>query len=363
MGLLLMLGSLAAMLVIASLIAPVVGSTASEYIGGAAFLVMVWGANAFWRRRRKNPTMMDAVVHVAHGQHRPTKSADLERAVTLAHEDLLQERAALQDVQDHAAALHKGPMPYSTHDLAAATALAFFRDTKHAPVLAVYQEMARRRVANWRTAGKVNALLADAFEKSVGKFHERGSVPDRYRQSDPRSNAPPIERRDATGQQFRSYAHEVAFCLTKEFGVDDGRRLASDQQLQRIIEVYKAEGISASKAADYVIAKLKWGPKNDTEHAVQREVAEEFGKYGVEFMSMDPEMHFSILREAILFKRVPRTVEMFFEIAEQIGRDCEDDQQKADLLADVYRKRLDLLVGTGLNVHPEELPQSYRRFL
>jgi len=48
-------------------------------------------------------------------------------------------------------------------------------------------------------------------------------------------------------------------------------------------------------------------------------------------MSMDPEMHFSILQEAILFKRVSRTVDMYFEIAEQIGSNGADDQQKAAL--------------------------------
>ena len=59
-----------------------------------------------------------------------------------------------------------------------------------------------------------------------------------------------------------------------------------------------------------------------------------------DFMILDPEVHFSILQEAIVFKRIPRTVEMFFEIADQVECVDEDDLKKSERLADVYRTRL-----------------------
>ena len=116
------------------------------------------------------------------------------------------------------------------------------------------------------------------------------------------------------------------------------------------------------KAADYIIAKLKWGPKNEAELAVQRELAEEFEVRGVDFMSMDPEVHFSILQEALVFRRVPRTVEMFLEIAEAIGFGSGDDWKKAAQLAKVYRARLDIIHATGGRLELESIPESFRRF-
>ncbi len=141
-------------------------------------------------------------------------------------------------------------------------------------------------------------------------------------------------------QTERDYTEQATARLCQEFGVEEGERIAIDAGVGQVIETYKADGVSALNAADYIIAKIKWGPKNDKELAVQRELAEEFAKYGLDFMILDREIHFSILQEAIVFKRIPRTVEMFFEIADQVECVDEDDLKKSERLADVYRTRL-----------------------
>lgn len=78
--------------------------------------------------KKKQSTVMDGVIRAIYGDNPPAKSADLERAITIAHEDLLAERVPLSEVKRVAGALAAGPMPYSTYDLAVAAALSFFKD-------------------------------------------------------------------------------------------------------------------------------------------------------------------------------------------------------------------------------------------
>lgn len=44
-------------------------------------------------------------------------------------------------------------------------------------------------------------------------------------------------------------------------------------------------------------------------------IADEFANHGLDFMSLHPEIHRALLDEALVFGRVERTVEMFFETA------------------------------------------------
>ena len=233
------LGCLAVILGIASLITPIVGSTAAEYIGCVAFLVMAWAACAFWRRGIARRTVIDAIAHRAHGQQRP--STDLRQAVSLAHGYLLQQGVDLRDVHNHAAALLSGPMPYSTHDLAAATALAFLKHAHYKASLSTCQTTARSRVANWKTAGMINAMLADAFEETVRSCYECEDVAKPSQTGEPRSRPATVEQHPATAKRVRTYADEVATRLVLEFGVEDGERLATEQQVRRIIDVYRAD--------------------------------------------------------------------------------------------------------------------------
>jgi hypothetical protein len=300
---------------------------------GVAFLIATTPFTGKSPDHHHPSNAMDGFVRSAYGDKLPDKLPDLERAATLAHEDLLQEQISLADVQEHAAALLKGPTPYSTHDLAVSTALYFFRNLDYTSSLSEHRTKARTRVANWATAGKVNALLADAFEETVCKRYEDVETLD----------AP--QKRFAGAERTDTYDGEIAARLSREFGVEEGNRISSDQQVKQVIQTYKKDGVPESKTAAYIIAKLKWGPRNAAETEVQRQLAEEFAKLGVDFMSMDPEVHFSLLREAILFGRVSRTVEMFFDVVDKIGRSGGGgDEYKAAMLAATYRERMKFLL-------------------
>lgn len=123
--------------------------------------------------KKKQPTAMDGVIRAVYGDHPPAKSADLERAVTIAHEDLLCEVVPISEVQRVASGLFAGPMPYSTHDLSVATALSFFKD----PALVEHlkgeiQVGARLRVLNWMKAGKVAPGVLKIFEDTLYRVYK-----------------------------------------------------------------------------------------------------------------------------------------------------------------------------------------------
>lgn len=122
--------------------------------------------------RRKQYTLMDAMIHAIYGENPPAKSADVDRAVTIAHEDLLCGRVAVSEVRRIASALAAGPMPYSTHDLAIATALSFFKTSSHFDLLAEVQISARLRVLDWMTNGQVAPSVARIFEDALYRIYK-----------------------------------------------------------------------------------------------------------------------------------------------------------------------------------------------
>ena len=77
--------------------------------------------------KKKQPTAMEGVIRAIYGDNPPAKSADLERAVMIAHEDLLAEQVPLSEVQRLANELFAGPLPYSTYELAVVAALSFLK--------------------------------------------------------------------------------------------------------------------------------------------------------------------------------------------------------------------------------------------
>ena len=140
--------------------------------------------------KKKQPTAMDGVIRAIYGDHPPAKSADLERAVTIAHEDLLCEVVPVTEVQRLASGLFAGPMPYSTHDLSVATAMSFFKD----PALIEHlkgeiQIGARLRVLNWMKAGKVAPGVLKIFEDTLYRVYkpsaEAADKPEEAEESNP----------------------------------------------------------------------------------------------------------------------------------------------------------------------------------
>jgi hypothetical protein len=260
------LGSLFVSAEFDSLIARSTGA-AADWISIVLFCFLVWTAYAFKKNRHRPQTLMDALVHVTTAGFRASKPADLERAVTLAHEDLLQEQVALADVQNHATALAKGPMPYSTHDLASAAALAFFRNPQYQPLLAPFRTAACIRVANWANGDKVNPLLAGAFQETLGRVTAA-------------RNAAKTEPAPPDPITSQSYNDRVLSFLAEEFGPENGNILANHDGVRRIVKAYEADGLAAEQAAHYLALKLKWGPKDEAEMEIQKEVAAEFVKHG-----------------------------------------------------------------------------------
>jgi hypothetical protein len=115
--------------------------------------------------KKKPPTVMDGMIRLIYGANPPSKSADLERSIAIAYRNLLCERVPLSQVKQLASELFKGPVPYSTLDLAVSTALGFFKDPEYVPALQECQIGARLRVAGWARDGSVQRLLAQSFEE------------------------------------------------------------------------------------------------------------------------------------------------------------------------------------------------------
>ena len=88
-----------------------------------------------WFKRNKPPTALDQVITAVYGDKPPPRSANVDLAVRLAHEELLGGLISLEEVRELAANLYKGPLPYSTCDLALSVALNFFRRPELIPKL------------------------------------------------------------------------------------------------------------------------------------------------------------------------------------------------------------------------------------
>ncbi|MEY9424930.1 hypothetical protein ABH975_000245 [Bradyrhizobium ottawaense] len=126
--------------------------------------------------KKKKSTAMDGLIGAIYGGRPPTKSADLERAVTIAQEDILYGLVRPTEVRNVANQLLAGPIPYSTHDLAVAVALAFFKDPERASSLKEIQLAARLQVLDWLKDGKVGAGVAQIFEDVLYATLKPGSA-------------------------------------------------------------------------------------------------------------------------------------------------------------------------------------------
>ena len=100
--------------------------------------------------------------------------ANLKAAVAFASTNLLCDAIPEAKIVEIAKALHNGPIPYSTEDLALSTALNFFQQKELKSLLQDVQLEARMQILEWLDDGKVNPILALAFEKTL---YERFKVP------------------------------------------------------------------------------------------------------------------------------------------------------------------------------------------
>ena len=145
-------------------IAPVLKEAAAE----AEQLMKVSSA----LQKLSEPTLMDEFVKLAHGGSPPSRTANLREAIQLSYEVLLGKVIDIAEVQNVATELYNRPLPYSTHNLAVATALNLFRSAN----IARHQELesiqitSRMTVLDWVKEKKLSPLLAKTFEDTLSKI-------------------------------------------------------------------------------------------------------------------------------------------------------------------------------------------------
>lgn len=207
--------------------------------------------------KKKQPTALDGVIRAIYGDHPPKKTADLERAVTIAHEDILCDLVTLAEVRDVARGLLASPIPYSTHDLAVAVALSFFKKPEHFNSLKDVQLAARLRVLNWMKDGKVARGVTKIFEDTLYTAFKPGPPP--ISQPDP----PPATAQNPGSDQ------DAQFAMFQERNA--GRSLDDAAEIVNEFMVREANFAEDEKPDDW------WDDPNQRDHVKRIERAFLFG--------------------------------------------------------------------------------------
>lgn len=131
--------------------------------------MMLWGNDVRFVQK-KPKTLLDQFIVAAYGDRPPkARRADLGMAVDLAHSALLMGAVEKSEIAEIARGLFDGEIPYSTHDLALATSLNFFKRPELRADLEEAQLMARLTSLGWFQEGKVVPLLLKSFEDTLYK--------------------------------------------------------------------------------------------------------------------------------------------------------------------------------------------------
>lgn len=112
-------------------------------------------------------TDLDKFIKATYGNLSPKKTAVLDEAVALAYNDLLMQQIPIDTVQNLGKELIGSPIPYSTEDLALSISLKFYSSPEFKDKLEDTQLMARMKLMEWISSGKVNHHLAKAFEEKL----------------------------------------------------------------------------------------------------------------------------------------------------------------------------------------------------
>ncbi|GLS37230.1 hypothetical protein GCM10010869_28230 [Mesorhizobium tianshanense] len=160
-----------------------------------------------------------------------------------------------------------------------------------------------------------------------------------------------VEHHKITGLNLE----QIAKALGDQEGLDDICRRAMKERLSSkdcavaIIRSGLYEPVSVDGRGDPVketsTAYRATSEAIDEAQRVQRELTDEFARSGLDFMTLHPIIHGAVLAEALAFGRIDRTVEMFFEIAEMIGRKALSEEDKAKMLLDVWKDRAEMING------------------
>jgi hypothetical protein len=210
---------------------------------------------------------MDGLVKLASNNHAPKKTANLDDAIRLADQTLLQQRIPLTSVVEKAKQLFNGPMPYSTHDLAVATALGYLKDPELLQTFRDVQSNARNEVARWQREGRLNPMLAETFEAVLESRYASNSETPETNSPDQNALSKAIDHfveghKGATPQQA---AKSVRDFMVWQHSLATGRKLdrddldAEDDEASdandRMIE--RAYMVGASRAAIHAFSLLE----------------------------------------------------------------------------------------------------------
>lgn len=123
-------------------------------------------------KNHKPKNLLDELIHATYGNPPPLKSANLSDAIAFATDELLGGVVSRTEVTKIATELFESPMPYSTHDLAYAAALNFFKAPERRGDLMDAQLMARAKMLELLQEKKLNVHLAKAFEDKLYKDYK-----------------------------------------------------------------------------------------------------------------------------------------------------------------------------------------------
>jgi hypothetical protein len=129
--------------------------------------------NAIYGTFKKKPiNALEAFIFSVYGNPPPPKTANLNEAIQIAHDELLMGVVSKKTVIESATQLNAGPIPYSTHDLALSVALLFFKQPDLVPQLGDAQLVARMKALDWMSQKKVAPPLVQSFESTLYKFYK-----------------------------------------------------------------------------------------------------------------------------------------------------------------------------------------------
>ena len=126
--------------------------------------------------KKKKPTsVLDELIFAVYGYPPPPKTAKLDEAIQIAHDELLMGMVNREEVAKLAAELNALPTPYSTHDLALSVAQNFFMRQDLMTRLRDAQVVARLKTVDWLSQKIVAPLLVKNFENVLYKLYKPGS--------------------------------------------------------------------------------------------------------------------------------------------------------------------------------------------
>lgn len=107
---------------------------------------------------------LNPFVKAIWGDDPPEFSADIDRSIMLAFDELLQKQISYYDVKELAYSLGNGEMPYNTEELALSVAFNFLIKDENLSKMIQIQMIFRLKMVEWVKNGKCNPLIAQSFE-------------------------------------------------------------------------------------------------------------------------------------------------------------------------------------------------------